>query len=55
MYSQNVNGLSLQSKGDNLIEELTTLKDIGVSYANFIETRLNQGKDDTYDTAKRVI
>eukprot|EP00957_Ditylum_brightwellii_P172493 13132747-Ditylum_brightwellii.AAC.1 len=52
VYSQNVNDLYSRSVGDKMLEKVTTLKEAGVSYDNFIETCLNWTKNNTYNNIK---
>eukprot|EP00957_Ditylum_brightwellii_P121151 9239968-Ditylum_brightwellii.AAC.1 len=48
----NVNSIHLSSNSNELVEELTVLKELGFSQLNLIETNINWSKGNTYDLAK---
>eukprot|EP00957_Ditylum_brightwellii_P133448 10174400-Ditylum_brightwellii.AAC.1 len=50
--SHNVNGLQLSSTSNELVEELTVLKELGFSQLNLIITNINRSQGNTYDLAK---
>eukprot|EP00957_Ditylum_brightwellii_P197632 15056328-Ditylum_brightwellii.AAC.1 len=51
----NVNGIQLSSNNNELVEELTVLKELGFSQINLIKTNTNWSKGNAYDLAKHAL
>eukprot|EP00957_Ditylum_brightwellii_P133447 10174399-Ditylum_brightwellii.AAC.1 len=50
--THNVNGIQLSSTSNELVEELTVLKELGFSQLNLIKTNINWSQGNTYDLVK---